>query len=376
MKPINRIERNITNRIVKIKAPEFDDLKISEIDISKRREMLIVIGKISSNIREKIINYCKNNELPYVALTERKTFKIKKEIQKAASDYSTKALLLVGDAQVIPPLPVDIKTFSDLIYEDLDDDLLPDTPVGRVFGSYPTIISHINPKLADTDIALIFNAKNTSAARHEKILKSLGFNVYSLPTFSVDNRELINYAEIIIQFSDGPIYGRVHGSPDMWLTHSDIILDGNTLNKYSFIAYPLVFSEACQTGQFGKLVKGFLNSKALYIAATGDTFNNLEPCKSWKNCLFADGFKIGLFDELDSHNTIGETKIAVERELISNLPNKLFKKYELLMTGHNIFVDHQNFLSVVQWFMFGNPMRPPAIGPRGRFDGIIIPVDT
>ncbi len=378
MKPINRLPpKKDYNVIQKYKVPsKVKILSKSRIQKQKLHELLVGIGKTNEKARNEIERFCKSNEIPVVYLNSNKIHEIKRMLQQGASDYSTKYTLLVGDNISIPPLQVSEDTFSDMIYEDLDGDLYPDTPVGRVYGDINTIKFHILPIIADTNLALIFNAENASTKRHEKILKELGFDVYLMPTFDLYYKNVISKAEIIIQFSDGPVYGRVHGSPDEWLTHSKVILNANKLSDITFNTYPVIFSEACKTGHFGKLVSGFLKARALYIAAAGDTYNNLDPCDSWKNCLFADGFKIGLFDELDSHETIGDTKLAVEKELLSHFSNGLIKKFENLMNLENVLVDDQNFVSVVQWFLFGNPLRPPAIGPRGEFNGIRIPVDT
>jgi hypothetical protein len=137
-----------------------------------------------------------------------------------------------------------------------------------------------------------------------------------------------------------------------------------------------VYSEACSTAQEGPLLKAFLNSGASYIGATLDTMNNIEPFDDWRTCAYCDGWKFGFLDLLDSHDLVGEVKLAVDKTLTENLESKAFAELENVRKGETTTLTIDNAVSTAEWVLFGNPLRSSTIGPNADFTPGRLVVDT
>ncbi len=123
-------------------------------------------------------------------------------------------------------------------------------------------------------------------------------------------------------------------------------------------------------------MRAFLDQGACYIGATLDTMNNLEPFDDWRECAYADGWKFGFLDLLDTHDLIGEVKIGVDRAIYDNLADSVKRELEDVRSGENIEVTTDNALSAAEWVMFGNPLRRTTVGPQADFTPGKLLVDT
>jgi hypothetical protein len=234
----------------------------------------------------------------------------------------------------------------------------------------------MDPMIIDSDIAIVFDSQPGRSSRHVEGLASLGLDVEVLKKFTPEEAKLLSVAEFILQFSDGVYTQRIHGSPDRWASHNSVILSHEQASSIRFEGYPVIFSEACSTAQEGPLLKAFLDQGACYIGATLDTVNNSEPYDDWRFCPFADGIKWGFLDLLDTYDTIGQVKANVDREIYERLDNKIVREIDLARTGEQPTLPSHQSLSLLEWNMFGNPMRRTTVGPEADFTPGRIVVDT
>ncbi len=259
----------------------------------------------------------------------------------------------------------------------MDGDGLPDVPVGRVFGDPATVLLHMDPLLIDSDLAVIFDSTPGRSDRHLKALQKLGFEVYVLPRYFDKYSRLLALSEFVLQFSDGYYLKRIHGSAEAWLSHNAIILDFKQAREIPFSGYPVVFSEACTTAREGPLLRAFLERGACYIGSPLNTVNNTQPYNNWRECTYADGWKFGFLDLLDTYDTIGEVKLNVDRALFDGLPPKLQKVVADMSKKRGCSnIAHDEVVSVLEWGLFGNPVRVCTRGPNASFEPDTIVVDT
>jgi hypothetical protein len=179
-----------------------------------------------------------------------------------------------------------------------------------------------------------------------------------------------------LQFSDGVFTSRIHGTPEQWASHNSVILSYKQAQSIKFEGYPVVYSEACSTAQDGPLLKAFLSQGACYIGATLDTVNNIEAFDDWRDCAYCDGWKFGFLDLLDTFDHIGQVKVGVDAELYSRLSEDVKKELEAIRLGTNSQVVTENALTVIEWILFGNPLRRTTVGPNADFTPGRLIVDT
>ena len=147
-------------------------------------------------------------------------------------------------------------------------------------------------------------------------------------------------------------------------------------NTVKFEGYPVVYSEACSTAQEGPLLKAFLNRGACYIGATLDTMNNVETFDDWRQCAYADGWKFGFLDYLDTYELIGQVKMYVDREITTHLKLEVMKELEQLNRGASTKIESDQALSTIEWVLFGNPLRSTTVGPDANYTPTKLVVDT
>ncbi|MHA1960208.1 MAG: hypothetical protein ACW99U_08260 [Candidatus Thorarchaeota archaeon] len=345
----------------------------------KLSKLLVVCGRVGKEDVSKYRDKAKDIGADFMAETAASWITVHRNIRKSFEPGKHEAILLIGTNKQLPSAKIDYEEASattDFFYEDVLGDGTPDTPVGRVLGSSETVLYHMDPMIIDSDIAIVFDSQPGRSSRHVEGLASLGLDVEVLKKFTPEEAKLLSVAEFILQFSDGVYTQRIHGSPDRWASHNSVILSHEQASSIRFEGYPVIFSEACSTAQEGPLLKAFLDQGACYIGATLDTVNNSEPYDDWRFCPFADGIKWGFLDLLDTYDTIGQVKANVDREIYERLDNKIVREIDLARTGEQPTLPSHQSLSLLEWNMFGNPMRRTTVGPEADFTPGRIVVDT
>lgn len=346
-------------------------------DLLKR--MLVVCGRVGDETAAQYERKAKELGSDFILEKGRSWILTQKTIRENYDPTHHKGVLLIGTNKELPATQISYQGsygFTDWFIQDLDGDGIPDFPFGRIFGPTETVLYHMDPFIVDSDIAVVFDSQPSRSNRHVKALVELGFDVEVLYRYTEAEAKLLSVSEFILQFSDGVFTARIHGTPDRWATHNSIILSHDQASAIKFEGYPVVFSEACSTAQEGPLLKAFLNSGASYIGATLDTMNNIEPFDDWRTCAYSDGWKFGFLDLLDSHELIGEVKLAVDKALTENLESKVIAELENVRKGETTTLTIDNAVSTAEWVLFGNPLRSSTVGPNADFTPGRLVVDT
>jgi len=343
------------------------------------KHMLVVAGKVGNENLSKYKAKAKGLGCDFVAEKGKSWVLTHKTLQDNYDPSYHRGVLLIGSNKELPATQIayqDAYAFTDWFLQDLDGDALPEVPIGRIFGPPKTVLYHMDPFIVDSNIAVVFDSQPKRSDIHVNSLVALGFDVEVLDRFTEEECKLLSMSEFILQFSDGVFTSRIHGTPDRWATHNSVILSYEQAETIKFEGYPVIYSEACSTAQEGPLLKAFLNQGACYVGATLDTMNNIEPFDDWKMCPYCDGWKFGFLDELDSHELIGEVKIAVDRAMTENLDTKVRAELESVRKGETTTFTLDHAVSVSEWVLFGNPLRSSTIGPDADFTPGRIRVDT
>ncbi len=357
-------------------------------------ELTFDVGRTPRKILERLLIVCGNVGKDNVSLYKKKAKEIhadfieekgsswvttRKGIRKAFEEKKHDAILLIGSAEELPTTPFghgEASAWTDFFMQDMSGDGYPDTPVGRVFGAPRTILYHMDPKIIDSDIAVVFDSQPGRSTRHVESLAELGFDVEIMKKYDPSEARLLGISEFILQFSDGVFTSRIHGSPDRWASHNSVILSHEQAASINFEGYPVVFAEACSTAQEGPLLKAFLDQGAVYIGATLDTINNSQSFAEWRDCAFADGWKFGFLDLLDTYDMIGQVKVNVDRGIYERLDKSILQEIERVRTGEDPKTKTAEALSTLEWTLFGNPIRRTTVGPDANFTPGRIGVDT
>jgi len=342
-------------------------------------KMLIICGKVGKDNIAKYEHKAKELDCDFIQEKGRSWVLTHKTIRDSYDPDNHLGVLLIGNNKELPATQIsyqDDYAFTDWFIQDLDSDMIPDFPVGRIFGSPETVLYHMDPKIIDSDIAIVFDSQPGRSSRHVEGLAALGFDVEVLGKYTDDERKLLSVCEFILQFSDGVFTSRIHGTPDKWATHNSVILSSEQTATIGFEGYPVVFSEACSTALEGPLLRAFLDQGAIYIGATLDTLNNVEPFDDWRTCSYCDGWKFGFLDLLDTYELIGQVKMSVDREITRNLDRDAMDELESVRNGNTNTLTNDHAVSVCEWVLFGNPLRPTTVGPNADYSPGRIIVDT
>ncbi len=343
------------------------------------QRLLVVCGKVGSDSTAAYERKCKEIGCDFVSELRGSWVFSREAIRESYDPKYHKGVLLIGDNKQMPGTRISYQgsyAFTDWFLQDLDLDGLPDTPIGRIFGSRETVLYHLDPYIVDSNIAVVFDSQPGRSDRHVEGLVSLGFEVEVLSQYKKRYSRILAFSEFILQFSDGVFTSRIHGTPDRWATHSKVILSHDQVKEIGFQGYPVVYSEACSTAQEGPLLSAFLESGAAYIGSTLDTLNNTQPFDDWRNCPYADGWKFGFLDLLDSFDHIGEVKIAVDRALVENVATGVTNELDNIRQGNSNDLTTEHSASISEWVLYGNPLRRTTVGPNASFTPGHLIVDT
>ncbi|MFW9956615.1 MAG: hypothetical protein ACFFCT_00975 [Candidatus Odinarchaeota archaeon] len=358
------------------------------------RDLVFEVGKMPRELISKMLVICGKVGSDDLELYEKKALELGSDfirekgrswvltLRTIRENYDTnyhRGVLLIGDNKQLPATPIAFQqafAFTDWFLQDLDGDLIPDAPVGRIFGPSQTVLYHMDPTIIDSNIAVVFDSEPGRSSRHIEGLASLGFDIEVLGKFTDRSNKLLSVSEFILQFSDGVVTSRIHGTPGEWATRNSIILSHEQTSRIHFEGYPVVFSEACSTALEGPLLRAFLNQGALYIGSTLETMNNLEPFDDWKYCAYCDGWKFGFLDLLDTYELIGEVKVNVDSEITKHLSPKVLAELENVRNGITSTLTSDQAVSTCEWVLFGNPLRKSTIGPNANYTPGKIIVDT
>ncbi|MCF2136457.1 MAG: C25 family cysteine peptidase [Candidatus Thorarchaeota archaeon] len=360
----------------------------------EKRDLDFQTGRIPRDVLSKLLIVCGQVSPDDVAAYRKKASEIKadfvfcksrswKETRSVIREHyefgKHKGVLLIGDGNQLPSRQLTFKEehgYTDWFLQDMNDDLQPDVPIGRVYGSREVVLYHLDPPIIDSNIAVIFDTEPDRSSRHVVALHKLGFDVEVLEKYHPEDTNLLASSEFILQFSDGLYTRRIHGNPEAWLSQNSVVLSHSYVRKISFKGYPVVFSEACSTANSGPLLRAFLDKGACYIGSPFETVNNIKPCGNWRECAAADGWKFGFLDLLDSYDTIGEVKMNVDINLFINLEDKVVAEIRRLAEDIESAIQSDEALSIVEWNLFGNPLRTSTRGPHADYVPGRIYVDT
>jgi hypothetical protein len=342
-------------------------------------KLLFICGRVGAENARKYREKAEELNADFVLANGSSWIFAYQAVRENYEDGKHEGVLLIGNNKQLPATPIVFQGsfgFSDWFIQDVDGDGIPDVPVGRIFGPPKTILYHMDPMIIDSDIAIVFDSQPGRSKRHVEALAKLGFDVEVLTRYTQMDQKLLSVSEFILQFSDGVFTSRIHGTPEKWASHNSVVLSYDQAAGIEFKGYPVVYSEACSTALEGPLLKAFLDQGACYIGATLDTVNNLEPFEDWRSCPYSDGWKFGFLDLLDTYNHIGEVKLHVDREIFKNLDNQLAKEIERIRKGQTTELSSDKTLSVVEWILFGNPLRRTTVGPNADYTPGRLIVDT
>lgn len=373
----------IINEIRRVGKREKTDAELSfEVGRTSRdtlSKLLVVCGKVGDDNADVYRAKAQEIGADFVVEPGRSWVLTHKTVRDCFEEGKHAGVLLIGTNKELPATQIEYQGsygFTDWFIQDVDGDDVPDTPVGRVFGPPETILYHMDPLIIDSNIAVVFDSQPGRSTRHVEGLKQLGFDVEVLRQFTEKDLKLLSVSEFILQFSDGMFDSRIHGTPERWASHNSVILDHQQASSIKFEGYPVIYSEACSTAMEGPLLKAFLDQGACYIGATLDTMNNVEAFDDWRFCAYADGWKFGFLDLLDTHKLIGEVKVNVDRAIYENLDTNAKKELTAIRKGERFEITSDNGLSATEWVMFGNPLRRTTVGPAADYTPGRLIVDT
>ncbi|MGY5875838.1 MAG: C25 family cysteine peptidase [Candidatus Thorarchaeota archaeon] len=358
-----------------------EDLSFDAGHISRDglKKLLVICGKVGADNIATYQQKAKEMSADFIVETGSSWVLTQKTIQQNYDAGKHEGVLLIGDNKELPGTQMAYQgayTWTDFFFEDADGDHIPDIPVGRIYGPPKTVLYHMDPMIIDSNLAVVFDSQPGRSTRHVEGLVKLGFDVEVLQKFSESDTKILEVSEFILQFSDGVFTSRIHGTPEQWASHNAVILSYQQAESIKFKGYPVIFSEACSTAQDGPLLKAFLNQGAVYIGSTLDTVNNIEPFDDWRQCAYCDGYKFGFLDLLDTHDLIGQVKVGVDRAIFENLADPIKAEIEGVRTGTKPQLESENAITVLEWQMFGNPLRRTTVGPDADFTPGKIIVDT
>jgi len=383
MNVIRKSDAGAISKIRKASADNRVDRDLSfEVGRTSRqvlRKLLVVCGKVGKENTGLYKSKAREIGADFISETGSSWVSTHKIIRKNYEPGKHAGILLLGSNKQLPATPLTYQGvfgFTDFFLQDTTGDGIPDSPVGRVFGQPDTILSHMDPMIIDSDIAIIFDSQPGRSTRHVECLLDLGFDVEVLKRFTPEDTKLLGITEFILQFSDGIFTSRIHGTPEKWASKDSVILSAQQVSNIKFQGYPVIYSEACCTAQEGPLLKAFLKQGVCYIGATLDTMNNTEPFENWNDCAFSDGWKYGFLDLLDSHDLIGQVKTQVDRALHEHLDAKYKREIDNISSGKSNELESSQAVSTIEWVLFGNPLRRTTVGPNADFDPGTIVVDT
>ena len=361
------------------------DLSKYNIKIVSSRELnkLLIVWNPDNhpdNKNETIRKFCKVNSLKTSEIKSDNIFKAYKRIEREADSQKADNILIIGDAIQFPSLDFKhMKTlaYTDLIFEQIGDFNL---KIGRIYGGEKTLQNHIRFNYGDSNLAVVVDTTPKKSELPVKALEALDFKVFmwsGLKGQSLKIMEtLLEKAEMILQYSDGTFFDRVHGNTKEWFGGSPprAFFTYKDFRKIQFQCYPFIFSEACYTANFGPFIREAIRALSVYIGATSLTYNNRIEYDSWENCFTSDGYKYGILDLLGKKPTLGEVKLTVDKILFETLPASKQKKIMELNRKNGMNINDAEIISTIQWIFFGNPLRPVTVGVEPSFKITKIPV--
>ncbi len=339
--------------------------------------MLIIPKSLKSNLKEVLIDFTKLYDVPYVIVDGKDDVKKFVQIRDAHRNYEPRGMLIIGTINHLEGRHYNTvfgNHYGDNVFQDPENSGIFTVPVGRVSGDINTILHHVLMVTGDSDKALVFLPQNSSDNELAlEGIQKLGLDSTVINQYDHKNHEsLLQDAEIIFQFSNsGSDQDVIHGNLSGWSSKRNQILYANDLLRIKFNNYPLIFSQACNTGNFGTLAQQFLHSRACYFGSSSPTYSFMGNVNfsDWQNNVNSDGWKIGFLDLLDEKKNIGDIKIEIENQFMKRLnieESKLLQSF-LSNQTHKL----SNFLkvmTVVQYQFFGNPLRFSTVGMKPDFD--------
>jgi hypothetical protein len=361
------------------------DLSQYNIKIVSSRELnkLLIVWNPDNHPDKKnetLRKFCKINSLKTSEINVDNVFKANKRIEKETDSQNADNVLIIGNAIQFPSLEYNHKkslAYTDIIFEQIGDYNL---KIGRIYGGEKTLQNHIRYNYGDSNLAVVVDTTPEKSEKPVEALQDLDFKVFMWSGIKGQPLKIIEplleKAEMILQYSDGTFFDRVHGNSKEWFGGSPpkAFFTYKDFRKIQFQCYPFIFSEACYTANFGPFVREAIRALSVYVGATSLTYNNKIEYETWENCHFCDGIKYGVLDLLGRKKTLGEVKLAVVKTLFETLPASKQKKIMELTRKSSMNINDAEIISTIQWMFFGNPLRPVTVGVKPSFKITKIPV--
>ncbi|MHA1420027.1 MAG: C25 family cysteine peptidase [Candidatus Heimdallarchaeaceae archaeon] len=342
----------------------------------RKKLLLIIAKKLDGRIKDSVARFCKVVDIPHQIVDGLDNENKYNDIRKAYNEYDPEAILIIGNISQFTGNFYKTQAgrhYSDNVFQDPEQSGTFTTPVGRVSGDIPTIMYHLLLRTGNTNKAAVFLPESSidNELAIEGIQK-LGLDMEIITDYTDNQKKLLEEAEIIFQYSNSQSDNHaIHGTLSGWITKLKTIFDSRDLLNINFQNYPIVFSQACNTGNFGTFAQQMLRSRACFFGSSSPTytFKHVE-FRDWENVPSSDGWKIGFLDLLDEKKNIGEIKIEVENRFIKILNSQgkeyleSFKRNQV----HRFLPEHSLIVSTIQFQLFGNPLRFSTVGLKPDFD--------
>ncbi|MHA1300926.1 MAG: hypothetical protein ACTSO9_16020 [Candidatus Helarchaeota archaeon] len=365
-----------------IKKLDLSKYNIKPISSRELNKLLVVWNPDNHpNIKVEVVRkFLKNHSLNTLEIKTDSVFKANKRIIKESDHLNTDNILIIGDNIQFPSLNFNHKkslAFTDILFEQIDEFYL---RVGRIYGGEKTIQNHIRFNYGDSNLAVVVDTTPKRSEMPVKALESLDFKVFMWSGINGQSLKimepLLEKAEMILQYSDGTFFDRVHGNPKEWYGGNPpkAFFTYKDFRKIQFKCYPFIFSEACNTASFGPFVREAIKAMSVYLGATSLTYNNKEEYENWENCHYCDGVKYGILDLLEKKKNLGEVKLTVDKILFETLPASKQRIIKSLTKKNGVDIKNPEVVSTIQWILFGNPLRPVTVGVKPSFKITKIPV--
>ncbi|MHC1591981.1 MAG: hypothetical protein ACXQS8_07835 [Candidatus Helarchaeales archaeon] len=325
-------------------------------------EKLLLAWNPDSFPRQKINvlkRFCQKHQLNWHEIKASDVFAAVKQLRKKADDFEY--LILIGDERQFPSYKFTHMGFishTDFIYN-----ITTHLKVGRIIGGTKTISEHLHCSASDSKLAVVIDTSQNRSENSIQKLEALGYQVFHWQGANGQSfklmEPLLEQAQMIFQCSDGTAGDQIRGNAKEWcggipprpfFTYKD-------LKKIEFSNYPFIFSEACMTANFGPFIRAMCEATAAYIGASCNTYENHDSSLTWSENLSSNGFKDGVLDQLNRHQTVGDLMSHVLQVMTESLPASSQRFINEIEKGKPLEIQEKSLISIIEWVFFGNPLR-------------------
>lgn len=308
---------------------------------------------------EIVKRFCRKKHLNLEEIKTNEVSVASKLIRKVSDDFEY--LVIMGDEKQFPTYKfthLGVMAHTDFIYQ-CDSHL----KVGRVLGGTRTITDHLRCCCGDSKLTIVIDTEPNRSENAIIKLEEIGYQVFLWKGVNGQSfkmmEPLLEKAQMIFQYSDGTFKDKVRGNAKEWYggNPARAFFTYKDLRKIQFTNYPLIFSEACTTANFGPFVRAMSEANAAYIGATCMTYNNKHTADEWELDHSCEGIKYGILNQLNKNGYIGDMLNHVLKSLMESLPPSSKNVLSEIEKGKPLEINNKKVISIIQWILFGNPLR-------------------